>query len=92
MGNDQVLEGMKSRSAVSTADLPRVTPDLPATVPTVATSESVSLNGWQIGGYVAGGAALLTGLAFGVYKLYKHHKLLKAEKTLKEWSSKKESK
>lgn len=89
MRNDQVLEGMKSRSAVSTADLPTVTPDLPAAVPTVATSESVSLNGWQIGGYVAGGAALLTMLTLGGYKLYKH---LKAKKAAKAEEAKKESK
>lgn len=89
MENDQVLEGMKSRSAVSTADLPTVTPDLPATVPTVATSESVRLNGWQIGGYVAGGATLLTVLTFGGYKLYKH---LKAKKAAKAEEAKKESK
>lgn len=89
MENDQVLEGMKSRSAVSTADLPTVTPDLPATVPTVATSESVSLNGWQIGGYVAGGAALLTLLTFGGYKLYEH---LKIKKAAKAEEAKKESK
>ena len=89
MENDQVLEGMKSMSAVSTADLPTVTPDLPAAVPAVETSESVSLNGWQIGGYVAGGAALLTVLTFGGYKLYKH---LKAKKAEKAEEAKKESK
>lgn len=91
MENDQVLEGMKSRSAVSTADLPTVTPDLPATVPTVATSESVSLNGWQVGGYVAGGAALLTVLTFGGYKLYEHLKIKKAIKAAKAEEAKKES-
>lgn len=89
MENDQVLEGMKSMSAVSTADLPTATPDLPAAVPAVETSESVSLNGWQIGGYVAGGAALLTVLTFGGYKLYKH---LKAKKAAKAEKDKKESK
>ena len=89
MENDQVLEGMKSRSAVSTADLPTVTPDLPAAVPAVETSESVSLNGWQIGGYVAGGAALLTVLTFVGFKLYKH---LKAKKATKAEEAKKESK
>ena len=89
MENDQVLEGMKSRSAVSTADLPTVAPDLPAAIPAVETSEAVSLNGWQIGGYVAGGAALLTVLTFGGYKLYKH---LKAKKAAKAEEAKKESK
>lgn len=89
MENDQVLEGMKSRSAVSTADLPTATPDLPAAIPAVETSESVSLNGWQIGGYVAGGAALLTVLTFGGYKLYKR---LKAKKAAKAEEAKKESK
>lgn len=82
MGNDKVLDDLQSRS--STTDLSTVTPDLPATVPTAPTSESASLNGWQIGGYVAGGAALLTVLTFGGYKLYKHFKAKKAAKAEKD--------